>query len=192
MISREDALVLLKKHIKTQNTIKHCLALEAIMRVLAKRFDPDREEEWALSALLHDLDYEVIDQETYQDHGLKTIELLKDEGADLPEAVIRAILAHNADELGEEYMPRNKVEWSMFITDSLTGLITATALVRPSKKLMDVKVKSVKKKFKQASFAAGTRREQIAMCEEKLGIPLAELIEISLQAMQSISDDLGL
>jgi len=192
MITRDQALVLLKKYIKTENTVKHMLALEAIMTALAKKLEPENVDQWAMAGLLHDLDYETVDQKSYQGHGLKTIELLKNEGIDLPAAVVRGILAHNADNLGEEYMPKSLIEWSMFIADSLTGLIVATALVRPDKKLASVEVKSVKKKFKQPSFAAGTRREQIAMCQDKLGIPLDEFIEIGLKAMKEISDDLGL
>ncbi|MFC1711725.1 HD domain-containing protein [Patescibacteria group bacterium] len=192
MLSRDEALDLLKKHIKTENTVKHMLALEAIMKALAKKLEPDKEKEWAMAGILHDLDYETVDQKTYEGHGLKTIEILKNEKVDLPESVIRAILAHNADILGDEYMPKNKIEWAMLIADSLTGLIVATALVRPDKKLASVKVKSIKKKFKQPSFAAGTRREQIAMCEEKLGIPMDEFFNLSLKAMQEISSELGL
>ena len=192
MIKRDEALKLLRKYIKTENTVKHMLALEAIMRALAKRLEPEKEEEYGMAGLLHDLDYETVDQKTYKDHGLKSVEFLKKEGADLPESVYRAITAHTADWLGKEYLPKTKMEWSIFIADSLTGLIVATALVRPSKKLGDVKVKSIKKKFKQPSFAAGTRREAIKLCEEKLSIPLAEFFELSLKAMQEISDELGL
>ena len=192
MIKREEVLELLKKYIKTENTVKHMIATEAIMRALAKRFEPEKEEEWAMVGLLHDIDYETIDQETYEGHALKSVEILKKEGIDLPESVHQAITAHNYDRLGLEYSPKNKMDWSLFICDSLTGLIVATALVRPSKKLADVKVKSVIKKFKQPSFAAGTRREDIKLCEEKLGIPLREFVEIGLKAMQGVSDQLGL
>jgi predicted hydrolase (HD superfamily) len=110
----------------------------------------------------------------------------------LPDSVYQTILAHNYDKLGEKYSPKNKMDWSLFICDSLTGLIVAVALVRPSKKLADVKLKSIKKKFKQPSFAAGTRREDIKLCEEKLGIPLDEFIHLSLEAMKRIADQLGL
>jgi uncharacterized protein len=192
MITRDEALTLIRKYIKTENTIKHMIALEAIMKALAKKFEPEREADWAMAGLLHDLDYETVDQKTYEGHGLKTVELLKKEGVELADDVISAILAHNADKLGEEYMPKDKMGWSMFIADSLTGLIAATALVRPSKKLEDVKLKSLKKKFKQPSFAAGTRREQIALCEEKLGIPMDEFFTLSLDAMKEVSDELGL
>jgi len=192
MISREKAIELIRKHIKTENTVKHMMATEAIMRTLGKKFDPGKEDEWAMAGLLHDIDYELIDQETYEGHALKSVEILKKEDLDLPESVYQTILAHNHDKLGEKYSPKNKMDWSLFICDSLTGLIVATTLVRPSKKLADVKVKSIKKKFKQPKFAAGTRREEIALCEEKLGIPLDEFIDLSLKAMQEISDELGL
>ncbi len=138
------------------------------------------------------MDYETIDQKTKEGHGLKTVEILKQENIDLPESVYQAILAHNYENLEDKHAPQNKMDWSLFICDSLTGLIVATALVRPSKKLADVKVKSIKKKFKQQSFASGTRRESIKLCEKKLGIPLDEFIQLSLSAMKKISDDLGL
>jgi len=192
MISREKAIELLRKYIKTENTVKHMLACEAIMGALAGKLEPEKKEEWQMAGLLHDLDYEIIDQRTYQGHGLKSVELLREEKVDLPESVYQTIRAHNWDNLGEKYRPQNLMDWALFISDSLTGLIVATALVRPSKKLTDVKLKSVKKKFKQPSFAAGTRREDIKLCEEKLGIPLDEFIQLSLQAMKEISDDLGL
>ncbi len=205
MISRKKALELLKKYIKTQNTIKHMVATEAIMRALADYFLDKGEiksskeesraelvEVWGLAGLLHDLDYESINQETYKGHALKGVEILKGEGVDLPDSVYQTILAHNYDRLGEKYTPKNKRDWSLFIADSLTGLIVATALVRPSKKIADVKLKSLKKKFKEKSFARGTRREDIQLCEEKLGIPFDEFLEIGLKAMQGISDELGL
>jgi len=192
MLSRDKALELLKKYIKTENTVKHMLATEAFMRALAERLEPEKADQWAMAGLLHDIDYETIDQETKKGHGQKSVEILKKEGADLPDPVYKTILAHNYDNLGEDHKPKNKMEWSLFICDSLTGLIVATALVRPSKKIADVKVKSIKKKFKQPSFASGTRREEIALCQPKLDIPLDEFFSIGLKAMQSINDDLGL
>ena len=192
MITRDKALELLKKYIKTENTIKHMLALEVIMRALAQKLEPGKEEEWAMAGLLHDLDYETIDQETYEGHGLKTVEILKQEAANLPESVYQAILAHNYNKLGIEYAPKNLMDWAIFITDSLTGLIVATALVRPSKKIADVKLKSIKKKFKQPSFARGARREDIKLCQEKLGIPLDDFFTIALKSMQRINKELGL
>jgi len=189
MITREEALKLLQKYITTENTIKHMLATEAIMRALAKRFEPEKEAVWAMAGLLHDLDYEVMEEE--KEHGAKTIKILKKENVDLPEEALQAIRAHCYN-LHPEWKPKSLMDWSLFICDSLTGLIVATTLVHPDKKLANVKVKSVMKKFKDKSFARGTRRKDIRMCEEKLGLPLRELVEICLFAMQGISKDLGL
>ena len=188
MISREKALKLIRKYIKTENTIKHMLAAEAIMRALAKRFKPEKEEAWAMAGLLHDLDYEVAKE---KEHCLKIVEILKKEGVELPPEILYTIQAHGYN-LHPQFEPKSKMDWALFIADSLTGLIVATALVRPSKKLADVELKSVKKKFKDKHFAAGTRRQDIALCEEKLGLSLDEFIQIGLEAMQGISDDLGL
>jgi putative nucleotidyltransferase with HDIG domain len=189
MITREEAMKLLRKYIKTENTIKHMLATECIMRVLAKRLEPEKEENWALAGLLHDLDYEVMTEE--KEHGEKTVEILKEKRVDLPEEVFQAIKAHCFN-LNPEFEPKSLMDWSLFIGDSLTGLIVATALVRPDKKLSSVEVSSVMKKFKEKSFARNTRREDIEMCEEKLGIRLRGFIEICLSAMRKIADDLDL
>lgn len=191
MLSRDEALKLLDKYIKTKNTIKHMLATEAIMRALAKRFEPDKEDQWALAGLLHDIDYETIPQDTKAGHGKVSVEILQKEKADLPQPVFDAIHAHCCN-LYPEYAPKNKMEWSLFICDSLTGLIVAVTLVRPEEKLSVVTLENIQKKFKEKSFAAGTRREEIALCEEKLGIPLPEFIDLSLKAMQGISNELGL
>ena len=197
MIARQDALALIRKYIKKENTIKHMLATEAIMRVLheelRKRGSSDESlggtsDEWAMAGLMHDLDYETAIE---REHGVKVFEILNREKTDLPPAVIQAIQAHCFN-LHPEFEPKTPMDWALFTCDSLTGLIVATALVRPDKKLASVKVKSIKKKFKDKAFAAGTRREDIALCAEKLGIPLDKYIEISLGAMQSISKDLGL
>lgn len=190
MIGRDEALVLVRKHIKTENTVKHMLAAEAIMRALASKFEPDKEDVWGMAGLLHDMAYEV--SEPMEKHGSVGPKMLKEEGVDLPEEVYKAIRAHAHDVDDECEAPKTKMDWSLFICDSLTGLIVATALVRPDKKLSSVKVKSVMKKFKNKAFAAGTRREEIALCEEKLGIELRDFVELSLKAMQEISDQLGL
>ena len=188
MISREEAIRLLKKYIKTENTIKHMMATEAIMGALAKRLEPEKEELWRLAGLLHDLDYETAENE---DHGTKNEEILKKEEVELPGEVLQAIKAHSFN-LHPEFKPKAKMDWALFICDSLTGLIVATALVRPDKKLASVKVKSVMKKFKDKAFAKGTRREDIRLCEERLGIALEEFVELGLEAMQVISQDLEL
>ncbi|PIS09268.1 phosphohydrolase [Candidatus Beckwithbacteria bacterium CG10_big_fil_rev_8_21_14_0_10_34_10] len=192
MISKDEALKLLRKYLKTENTVKHSLALEAIMRALAKRLAPGKEDEWAMAGLLHDLDYETVDQKTFKDHGLKTVEILKKEGVELTDSVLKAILAHNFDNLGDEYKPQSLMDWSIFIADSLTGLIVAATLVRPDRKLETIEVKSLKKKFKDKAFARGTRREEIKLCQEKLGLSLDDFLKLSLSAMREISDELGL
>ena len=191
-MTRDKALTLLRKYLKTENTVKHLIATEAVMRALAKKFDPDKEEEWAMAGLLHDIDYEQDLGKNSEKHGRLTVEILQKEGVELPESVYSAIKAHCYGINNPDLKPTNKMEWSIFICDSLTGLIVATALVRPDRKLSSVKVKSVMKKFKDKSFAAGTRREDIRLCEEKLGSPLPEFIDIGLKAMQGISEELGL
>ncbi len=201
MIKRQQALNLLRKYIKTENTVKHMIACEAIMRSLARKLKAQSsklkskenfdEDIWAMAGLLHDIDYEQNLGKDYEKHGERSVEILIDEGVDLPESIYQAIKAHCYN-INSDFEPRNKMDWSLFICDSLTGLIVATALVRPDKKLSSVKVKSVMKKFKQPSFAAGTRREDIRLCQEKLGIPLKEFVEIGLRAMQGIAKELGL
>jgi len=191
MLDKAKALLLVKKYIKTENTVKHMLALEAIMQALGKKLEPAKEKEYAMAGLVHDLDYEQDLGENYKLHGTKSVEILKSEKADLSEEVYQAIKAHCYN-LNPNYKPKNLMDWSIFISDSLTGLIVATALVRPSKKLADVEIKSIKKKFKEKSFAAGTRREDIKLCEEKLGIPFDEFLGLSLKAMQEIAPELGL
>lgn len=188
MITRDKALEFLKENIINENIIKHMLATEAIMRVLAKKLEPDKEEEWAMAGLLHDGDYK--DDVPESEQGIRVSKILEEKGFSLPDAVKQAMAAHNWE--NNQVKPETRMDWALFICDSLTGLIVATTLVRPDKKLGSVELKSVKKKFKDKAFAKGTRREDIALCEEKLGIPLDEFIEISLKAMQEISNDLGL
>jgi len=192
MISKNEALSLVRKYIKTENTVKHMIALSAIMEALAERFDPEHKDEWVLAGLLHDLDYEQFADKDYSQHGKKTVEILKQSGMDLPDSVYQAIQAHCWGISNDFKKPENKMQWSIFISDSLTGLIVATALVRPDRKLASVEVKSVLKKFKNVSFAAGTRREDIKLCEKELGLSLEEFIGIGLLAMQKISSELGL
>lgn len=193
-MSRDEAYQLLTKYLKNKNLIKHSLAAEVTMRALYRHLtpkneqDPTDEEKWGISGLLHDIDYEVA-QETNQldKHG----KLLFENGeVKLPEDIEHAIRAHNYTMTGTE--PQSKMDWSITACDQLTGLITACALVRPDKKLASVTTESVQKKFGQKAFAAGANRESIMLCESQLDIPLNEFIEITLHAMQSISNELGL
>jgi predicted hydrolase (HD superfamily) len=195
MISREEALNFLNEKIENKNIIKHMLATEALMggvyEALKAKGETDlggTKNEWMIAGLLHDGDYvEGISEEK---QGVQITEWLREKGYDIPENVAQTMAAHNWPATGVE--PKTKMDWAIFCGDSLTGLIVACALVRPDKKLASVTVESVMKKFKDKGFAGGTRREDIAKCEEKLGIPLEEFVKISLEAMQAIAGDLGL
>jgi len=186
MITREQALEFLNKQIENKNIIKHMLATEAIMQVLAKKLGGD-EEKWGMVGLLHDGDY--TSNVPPERQGLEVTEILRKRGFEIPEDVAQAMAAHN-------HMtgcnPVTAMDWAIFCGDSLTGLIVAATLVLPSRKLADLTVENVLNRFKEKSFAKGTRREDIALCEEKLGIPLPEFTEICLKAMQNISNELGL
>lgn len=188
MINRSEALKILEELVENQNIRKHLLATEQIMRALAQKFEPEKEEEWALVGLLHDGDYNDSVPENRQ--GIEISDILEKRGFPLPESVKHAMAAHNAQATGVK--PESTMDWAIFCGDSLTGLVVATALVRPDKKLGSVTIESVLKKFKDPSFARGTRREDIKICEEKLGLPLEDFVGICLEAMKKISDALGL
>jgi putative nucleotidyltransferase with HDIG domain len=182
LITREEALGLVNTHLRKKNLVKHVLAVEAIMRALAKRYggDPDV---WGMAGLLHDLDYESTFEEPER-HGCVTMDLI--EGVDVPEEVRHAILAH-CDRAGLD----TDMDRAIYAADPVTGLIVASALMHPSKKLAETDAEFVGKRFKEKRFAAGANREAIASCSE-LGLDLHEFLEISLDAMRSISEELGL
>lgn len=185
MLSRHQALEILKANIANENLRKHHYAVAAAMRALAAEFDGDPDT-WEIVGLLHDADYE----ETRDDpdrHALVIAEQLEDRN--VSEEVVRAIKAHNYERLG--VMPQTDMEWALVTCDDLTGLIVAVALVHPTK-LAGVSVESVMKKFDSKSFASGADRERIRLCEEKLGLPLQEFVGIVLEAMKDRSDELGL
>lgn len=195
MITREKALNFLEEKIENKNIIKHMLATEALMAGVYDALKAHGEsdlggtrEEWMMAGLLHDGDYCESVPMTKQ--GVEVTEWLREKGHEVPENVAQTMAAHNWENTKVE--PKTLMDWTLFISDSLTGLIVATTLVRPDKKLSSVKVKSVMKKFKDKAFARGTRREDIKMCEEKLAISLRDFVEISLKAMQRVSKDLGL
>lgn len=185
MISRDNAFELLNSNIKSPNLRKHCYAVEAVMISLAKHFRQD-EEVWGLAGLVHDIDYEKYPDK----HPLEGIKILEQEN--YPKEVIDAVAAHAWGYRENMPKPKNKMEWSLYSCDELTGLVVACALVRPEKKIASVDVESVLKKWNQKSFAAGVNREQIENCEKELGIPPPEFIEIALNAMKGISSDLEL
>jgi len=183
-MTRKEALSSVRANIENENTVKHMLATEAIMRGLARRFG-ESEEEWGLAGLLHDIDLELTEGNMKQ-HSRLGADLARDMGAS--DAVSHAILTHNQT----HGIPiQTKMDRALYCTDPLTGLITAAALVRPEKKLEPVEAKSVLKRFKEKSFAAGANREQIASCIE-LGLSLEEFVDLGLKAMKGIAASLGL
>lgn len=193
-MKREEALELIKKHTLNQNLVRHMLAVEAVMEALAKRIEGEaasRElvERWKLAGLLHDADYEAV-KDSLHEHTHKTLEWL--EKYEIDEEVKAAILAHGWNYVPEAPEPKTEMEWALYCCDELTGLIVAVALVKPDKKLASVTADSVMNKWNQKNFAAGASREQIALCESRLQIPLKEFVEIALRGMQGISNELGL
>jgi len=183
-MTREEALDSVRANVENENLVKHMLATEAIMLALARQFGED-EEEWGLTGLLHDIDVELTEGDM-NSHSKLGADLVREMGAS--EAVVHAVLCHNE---AHGIPLETKLDKALFCADPLTGLITAAALVRPDKKLASVEAKSVKKRFKEKSFAAGVNREQIASCVE-LGLELDEFIELGLTAMQGVAAELGL
>ncbi len=183
-MTRDEALKAIRERVKNENLVRHMIATEAIMRALAPRFggDPD---EWAMAGLLHDIDIELLNGDM-KDHSKVGADLARQLGAN--EAVAHAILTHNE---AHGVPAESNMDKALFCTDPITGLITAGALIRPDKKLASVEAKSVRKRFKEKSFAAGANRQNIATCSA-LGIELDEFIEIGVKAMQGVSSDLGL
>jgi putative nucleotidyltransferase with HDIG domain len=184
-VNREDALRIVDDHVRNENMVKHMLAAEAIMGVLARRLGED-EERWRLAGLLHDLDAEET-ADSMEIHGVLTVKWLREEGLE-DEGVLHAIAAHNS---GNGTTIESRMDRALFACDPLTGLVTAAALIRPEKQLELVELKSLKKRFKEPSFAKGARREDIMTCVE-LGIELEEFLAIGLEAMKEVSDELGL
>ena len=187
MISREEALQILEEKVSNRNIIKHMLATEAMMRSLAKKLESEKEEEWAMAGLLHDGDYS--EGVPVEKQGVQISEWIKERGLEIPDEVAHAMAAHNFANTGVK--PESKMDWALFAGDSLTGLIVASALVLPDKKLADVTPETVLKRFKELKFAAGTRRGDIQTCEN-LGLSLEEFVQITLEAMQGIHEEMGL
>ena len=183
-MTREEALDSVKANVENVNLVKHMLVTEAIMRALARRFGED-EEEWGLTGLLHDIDAELTENDM-STHSKLGADLVRELGAS--EGMAHAILCHNE----AHGIPREtNLDKALFCADPLTGLIIAATLVRPDKTMAGLEAKSVRKRFKEKSFAAGANREQIALCSE-LGLELDEFIELGLEAMKGIAPGLGL
>jgi predicted hydrolase (HD superfamily) len=184
MINREEAIQLLEEKITSENMKKHCYASEAVMRAVAKRLAKN-EDEWGLAGLLHDIDVEITNADPYT-HGPYAEKILKGK---ITEEMINAIVMHNEIATGK---PREtQFQHALAASETITGLITATALVYPGKKIAGVKTKSITKRMKEKAFAASVKRENIMECE-KIGIPLNEFAELALNAMKEIDEILGL
>ncbi|KAA5806278.1 hydrolase [Thermoanaerobacterium thermosaccharolyticum] len=184
LINRDEAYALLKEYNKSESLITHALAVEAVMRHFAELFGEDKEK-WGIIGLLHDLDYEMYPNE----HCKKVREILERHG--WPDDYIHAIESHGW-KICTDVEPVHKMEKVLYTIDELTGLITATALMRPSKSILDLEVKSVKKKWKQKSFAAGVNRDVIAEGAELLGMDLDKVIEETIIGMRDVADEIGL
>ncbi len=183
-LSREKALSIVREYVQNENLIHHMLAVEAAMRFYAEKLGQPVEI-WGITGLLHDFDWEI--HPTAEQHPKEGAPILKDKG--VPDEIIQAILAHG-DHL---QIPRKSdLEKGLYACDEITGLITAVALVRPSKSLFDLEASSVKKKWKDKAFAAGANREEIARGAEEFGVPLWEHCDNVIFAMRKIADQIGL
>ena len=184
-INHKEALKILKENIKNENLIKHSLAVEAGMKALAEYFKEDKEK-WALAGLLHDIDYEKTKKDPSL-HSKLGAEMLEKLGFD--KEICQAVLTHNEK---HGILPKTKMAKALYCLDPLTGLIVAATLVLPSKKIKDLKVENVLRRFKEKSFAKGANREIIQKCQDYLGLSLEKFVEIVLKAMQGISKELDL
>ena len=182
--NREDAYKLLTEYVQDPYLINHALMVESTMRHFAKLYGEDVEK-WGVIGLIHDLDFEKYPDQ----HCAMTEKILIENN--WPEDYIRAVLSHGWG-LVNEVEPIHPMEKVIFTIDELTGLIYATAIMRPSNSLYDLKVKSVKKKWKQASFAAGVRRDVIAKGAEMMGMELDKVIEETIEGMKAVSEEIGL
>ena len=182
-ITREKALELLNKYVTRENLKKHCLATGMVMKALARYLGED-EELWEVTGILHDID---VEHTTPEEHTSLTERILMDLGA--PQEMINAIVAHN--DLRRARKRESKLDFALASGENLTGLVVASALVLPEKKLSNLSLKSLKKRFKEKRFASGVKRDVIKECE-RLGIPLDKFLEIGLEAMKEGAEVLGL
>lgn len=184
MPTREDAYKLLTEYNKSNSLIKHALAVEGVMRYMARKRGKD-EEKWGVVGLVHDLDYEQFPDQ----HCKKTEEILR--ANHWPEEYIRAVVSHGWG-LCSDIKPESEMEKVLYAIDELTGLVATSALVRPSKSVLDMKAKSVKKKWKDKRFAAGVDRSIIEKGAEMLGVEVGELIEDAIMGMREVAEEIGL
>lgn len=182
--TRDEAWRLFKKYNESESLTKHALAVEGVMRYMAKKYGED-EEKWGLVGLVHDLDYEKFPDQ----HCQKTEEILKENR--WPEELIRAVLSHGW-QIVTDVEPKSLMEKTLYAIDELTGLVVTSALVRPSRSVLDIKAKSVKKKWKDKRFAAGVNREVIEKGAEMLNVEISELITDTIMGMREVAEDIGL
>lgn len=182
--TRDEAFKLLTQYNQNEALIKHALAVEAVMRYFARKRGED-EEKWGIIGLIHDLDYEKYPDE----HCRKTEEILKEN--DWPQEYIRAVISHGWG-ICTDVEPQTELEKTLYAIDELTGLVVTSALVRPSKSVMDLKTKSVKKKWKEKRFAAGVDRSIIEKGAEMLGMELTDLITDTIMGMRDVAEEIGL
>jgi putative nucleotidyltransferase with HDIG domain len=184
-MTRDEAEGLLKKYVKNERMLDHSYAAEAILRALARRLSRD-EEKWGLAGLLHDIDIEVVGGDLTR-HGIEAERILAE--TDLDPEIVDTVKMHNEAVCGASR--HTEFQHALAAGETITGLIVATALVYPDRKIAGVKVKSITKRMKEKAFAASVNRDTIRECE-KIGLPLEEFVEISLGAMRGIADRLGL
>ncbi len=184
MPSRDDALKLLRTYTRNDALLKHAYTVEAVMRYMARKSGQD-EEMWGVIGLVHDLDYEQFPEQ----HCTKTRMILTDNG--WPEEYVRAVVSHGWG-MCSEVEPLSTLEKTLYAIDELTGLVAASALVRPSRSVLDLTVSSVKKKWKSPAFAAGVNRSVIAKGAEMLGVPVESLIEDTIMGMREAAEAIGL
>lgn len=180
----EEALSLFKEYNQSENLLKHAYWVEGVMRYMARKAGED-EEKWGIVGLMHDLDFELFPEQ----HCKKSREILKERG--WPEEYIRAIISHGWG-ICSDVEPQTNMEKTLYAVDELTGFITAVALIRPSKSVMDLEAKSVMKKWKDKSFAAGVNRSVIEKGAEMLGVELRELTTDVIMGMREVADRIGL
>lgn len=183
--NREQAFEVLKKYNKSESLIKHALSVEAVMAHFVDIFGESDKGKWEIVGLVHDIDYEMYPNE----HCLKAREILAENN--WPEDYIHAVVSHGWG-ICSNVEPVERMEKVLFTIDELTGLITATALMRPGKSILDMELKSVKKKWKQKSFAAGVDRDLIEKGAQSLGLDLDYIIEETIKGMQSAAESIGL
>lgn len=183
MITRDESIAIVMGHVKNETLVKHMIAVGAIMRGLAAHFGEDQDL-WEAAGILHDVDYEEVGQD-WTKHGAVSAEIIKNL---LPEDGLYAVRAHNPQ---TGYLPKSRMDWSLYAADGLSGLIIAQGLMMPDKKIASVKASSLSKRMKDKSFARGVNRENILRCTE-IGLQMEEFFQIGLESMVKVAGELGL